>query len=198
MKTLYCFDFDGTITKHDTMFMFLKFYAPQKYFIQFARFIPLFVLVKLKLATAEKIKMRFVNSIIGGESKEKIEMQSNAFFRKNYPAIIRENVIAFIDKIDRSDADCFIVTASLDCWVKPFSEHLNMKLIATEVRYENDVFMGSLQTKNCTGEEKVNRIMQAIVGKEYKKTVALGDSTGDKEMFEWVDEYLFVNKKGCI
>ena len=195
---LYCFDFDGTITKHDTMFMFLKFYAPKKFFVQFIRFIPLFILVKIRLADAGKIKNGFINSIIGGESKEKIVFHSNEFFRRKYSKIFRKNMLEFIDGIDRSKTDCFIVTASLDCWVKPFSEHLNMRLIATEASYKNEVFTGDFKTKNCNGKEKVNRILQAIAGKEYSKTVAIGDSSGDKEMFEWADEHLFVNKKGCI
>ena len=188
MKKLYCFDFDGTITKHDTMFMFLKFYARKKFYIQFIRFIPLFVLVKLKLANTEKIKKSFIKSIIGGESKEKIEKSSNDFFSKNFPDIIRSKALEYIENVDRSDTDCFIVTASLDCWVKSFSEHFNMKLIATEARYENDVFTGDFQTNNCTGKEKVNRLMKVVEGKKYYKTVAFGDSQGDKEMLAWADE----------
>ena len=30
MKKLYCFDFDGTITYKDTMFLYLKFYDSTK------------------------------------------------------------------------------------------------------------------------------------------------------------------------
>ncbi len=56
MKKLYCFDFDGTLTYKDTMFMYLKFYDPTKYRIQFLKHVPLFILLKLKLAETEKVK----------------------------------------------------------------------------------------------------------------------------------------------
>lgn len=56
MKKLYLFDFDGTLTYKDSMFLFLKFYDPVKYSAQFLKHVPLFVLVKLKLADAEKVK----------------------------------------------------------------------------------------------------------------------------------------------
>ncbi|KGT10013.1 hypothetical protein NV63_02955 [Elizabethkingia anophelis] len=48
MKKLYCFDFDGTITTKDTMFLFLRFYNPGRYYFQFMRHVPLFVMMKLK------------------------------------------------------------------------------------------------------------------------------------------------------
>ena len=191
IKTLYCFDFDGTITKHDTMFMFLKFYSPKRFYIQFILFIPLFILARLKLADVEKVKKSFINSIIGGESREKIAIQSDAFFRKTSSVIFRKEALEFIEKIDRTATDCILVTASLDCWVKPFSDHLNMKLVATEARFENNLFTGDFKTKNCTGKEKVNRIKQVINGKHYDKIVAFGDSPGDKEMFAWADEYYY-------
>ena len=56
MRKLYCFDFDGTLTRKDTMFLYLKFYDAAKYRIQFVKHIPLFILLKLKLADAEKVK----------------------------------------------------------------------------------------------------------------------------------------------
>ena len=55
MKKLYLFDFDGTLTYKDTMFLYLKFYNSMKFYVQFVKHIPLFVLLKLKLADAEKV-----------------------------------------------------------------------------------------------------------------------------------------------
>lgn len=53
MKKLYLFDFDGTLTYKDTMFLYLNL---AKFKLQFIKHIPLFVLLKLKLADAEKVK----------------------------------------------------------------------------------------------------------------------------------------------
>ena len=73
MRKLYCFDFDGTLTHKDTMFLYLKFYDASKFRTQFIKHIPLFVLLKLKLADAEKVKKNFISSILKGESKSRIE-----------------------------------------------------------------------------------------------------------------------------
>ncbi|MBF8455803.1 HAD-IB family hydrolase [Kaistella sp. G5-32] len=191
MKKLYLFDFDGTLTYKDTMFMYLKFYNPSKFNIQFIKHIPLFVLLKLKLADAEKVKKSFISSILKGERKAKIERKSQAFFEKYELEIFRENALEFIRNIDRKNTDSYIVSASLDIWVKPFAEKLNIKLIATRAEFENDIFTGNLIGRNCNGAEKLNRIKEEIGDKKYDKTIAFGDTSGDKEMLAWANEGQF-------
>lgn len=188
MKKLYCFDFDGSLTYKDTMFLYLKFYDATNFRLQFLKHVPLFILLKLKLASAEKVKRSFISSILKGQSRSKIEKKSQEFFDHYYPEIFRENALEFIKNIDRQNTDCFIVSASLDIWVKPFAEHFNMNLLCTRAEFKNDIFTGKFVGKNCNKAEKAVRIKEAIAGKKYDKTIAFGDSSGDKEMLAWANE----------
>ena len=97
----------------------------------------------------------------------------------------------FIKNIDHSQTDCYIVSASLDIWVRPFAEKFGMKLLATQAAFENNIFTGKFVGKNCNGLEKVNRIKEAINEKKYDKTIAFGDTSGDQEMLDWADEGQF-------
>jgi len=191
MKKLYLFDFDGTLTYKDTMFLYLKFYNCTKFNFQFLKHIPLFILLKLKLASAEKVKKSFISSILKGQSKTKIEEKSQQFFEKYYPEIIRENAIEFIKNIDREHTESYLVTASLDIWVKPFAEKFKMNLLATRAEFKNEIFTGNFVGNNCNGGEKVHRIKEALQGKKFDKTIAFGDTSGDKEMLEWANESHF-------
>ncbi len=188
MKKLYLFDFDGTLTYKDTMFMFLKFYNPSKYAAQFLRYTPLFALVKLKLADPENVKKSFIASIIKNQSKYQIDKKAAEFFKINFPQIIRENALDFIQNIDKENTEAYIVSASLDIWVKPFSDHFGMKLLATNAEFVNDIFTGNFASKNCNNQEKVIRIKEAINGEKYDKTIAFGDTSGDKPMLNWANE----------
>lgn len=188
MKKLYCFDFDGTLTYKDTMFLYLKFYNASKFRMQFIKHIPLFTLLKLNLLEAEKVKKSFISSILKGQSKAKIEKKSQEFFDQYYPEIFRENALDFIKNIDYSQTDCYIVSASLDIWVKPFAEKFKMNLIATKAEFKNDIFTGNFVGKNCNGLEKVNRIKEEISDKKYDKTIAFGDTSGDQQMLDWAIE----------
>lgn len=191
MKKLYFFDFDGTLTYKDTMFLYLKFYNSAKFNFQFLKHIPLFILLKLKLANAEKVKKSFISCILKGQSKTKIEEKSQRFFEKYYPEIIRENAIEFIQNIDREHTESYLVTASLDIWVKPFAEKFKMNLLATRAEFKNEIFTGNFVGNNCNGGEKVHRIKEALQGKKFDKTIAFGDTSGDKEMLEWANESHF-------
>lgn len=191
MKKLYLFDFDGTLTYKDTMFLYLRFYNPQKFFLQFIRHIPLFALLKLKLADAEKVKKSFIASILKGESRQKIEKKSQLFFDKYQHDIIRENALEFITTINRNQTETYIVSASLDIWVKPFAERLGMKLLSTQAEFQDGIFTGNFIGRNCNGPEKVNRIKEAVKGSKFDKTIAFGDTSGDREMLAWADESQF-------
>lgn len=188
MKKLYCFDFDGTLTYKDTMFMYLKFYDSTKYRIQFLRHVPLFILLKLKLAETEKVKKSFIGSILRGQSQEKIEQKSKQFFELHYPKIVRENALDFIKNIDRNNTQSLLVTASLDIWVKPFAEELKMELVSTRAEFKNGVFTGNFVGKNCNGKEKLVRIKEEINDSKYDKIIAFGDTSGDRPMLKWANE----------
>ena len=191
MKKLYCFDFDGTLTYKDTMFLYLKFYNSRRFNLQFIKHTPLFILLKLKLIDAEKVKKSFISSILKGDSRSKIEKKSAEFFTQYYPVIFRENALDFIRNIDHSQTDCYIVSASLDIWVKPFAEKFGMNLLATQAEFKDDIFTGEFVGKNCNSGEKVRRIEEAILGKKYDKSIAFGDTSGDQEMLDWADEGQF-------
>ncbi|THV59021.1 MULTISPECIES: HAD family hydrolase [Chryseobacterium] len=188
MKKLYCFDFDGTLTYKDTMFMYLKFYDSTKYRIQFLRHVPLFILLKLKLAETEKVKKSFIGSILRGQTQEKIEQKSKQFFEQHYPKIVRENALDFIKNIDRNNTQSLLVTASLDIWVKPFAEELKMELVSTRAEFKNGVFTGNFVGKNCNGNEKLVRIKEEINDSRYDKIIAFGDTSGDRPMLKWANE----------
>ncbi|PXW12998.1 HAD superfamily hydrolase (TIGR01490 family) [Chryseobacterium sp. CBTAP 102] len=188
MKKLYCFDFDGTLTYKDTMFMYLKFYDSTKYRIQFLRHVPLFILLKLKLAETEKVKKSFIGSILRGQTQEKIEQKSKQFFEMHYPKIVRENALDFIKNIDRNNTQSLLVTASLDIWVKPFAEELKMELVSTRAEFKNGVFTGNFVGKNCNGNEKLVRIKEEINDSRYDKIIAFGDTSGDRPMLKWANE----------
>ena len=188
MKKLYLFDFDGTLTYKDTMFLFLKFYNPAKYSFQFLKHVPLFVLLKLKLANAEAVKKSFISSILEGESKYQIEKKAKLFFEENYPSLFRENALDFINNINRENTESYIVSASLDIWVKPFAEKFDMKLLATNAEFLDDIFTGKFIGKNCNKDEKVSRIEAELGDKKFDKIIAFGDTSGDKPMFKFANE----------
>lgn len=191
MKKLYLFDFDGTLTFRDTMFLFLKFYNRRKFLLQFLRHIPLFVLLKLGLAEAESVKKSFISSVLKGEKKRNLLDAAQIFHKKHSATLMRPAALDFIRSIDREHTDCYIVTASLDLWVRPFAEEFQMELLATRAEFKEGYFTGNFLGVNCNGDEKLLRIKAAVEGKTYDKRIAFGDTEGDRAMMNWADESYF-------
>ena len=177
------------------MFLFLKHYDSEKYFWSYFKHIPVFILVKLKLMDAELAKKSFIASVLKGEREIKINRKVLAFFDEYYPKIIRESALDFFKNIDKNNTTFYLVSASLDIWVRPFAKKMGMTLIATEAQFVEGRFTGDFQTKNNNGEEKVKRIKQVIGDQKFDKIIAFGDTSGDKPMLAFAHEshYRFFN-----
>ncbi len=187
-KNLYLFDFDGTLTRKDTLFDFLKFYNPQQYFFILLLYLPTFILLKLGLKRAESVKRNLISSFLKGQTIDKLKTKSIQYFQVRKDKILREKAVEFIEKLDENDS-IVIVSASLDIWLEPFAEYFKALLICTNAEYHDDIFTGNFISPNCNYVEKKKRILDTINLDEYEKIFAFGDSSGDFEMFSLAHKY---------
>lgn len=182
-RTLYLFDFDGTLTNKDTLFDFLKFSFSKAYFINYLLFMPLFVVSKLKIIDPGKVKEKFISQFMKGLSTHQIDKLAQNYFEANHQKLIHTKADVYIKSINNYN-DKFIVSASLDIWVKPFADYYGMGLICTKAGFdENGVFTGKFVSNNCNNEEKKLRIEKEIDLSFYDEIIAFGDTKGDEAMF---------------
>ena len=182
-RQLYLFDFDGTLTKKDTLFDFLKFSFPKTYSKHFLLFVPLFVLSKLKMVDAGKVKEKFISSFLKGKSYSEINQFAQNYFDKNHKHLIHDNADEYLKSISNYH-DKFIVSASVDIWVKPFADFYGMGLICTKADFDDQgYYTGKFASENCNNEQKKIRIQKEIDLTLYDEVYAFGDTAGDKAMF---------------
>ena len=79
-----------------------------------------------------------------------------------------------------------IVSASIDNWVQPFFPHV--RVLGTQIEVNDGCLTGRFLTKNCYGQEKVNRILTLYPDRNTYHLIAYGDSRGDKELLAFADE----------
>ncbi|MDR3272978.1 MAG: HAD-IB family hydrolase [Flavobacteriaceae bacterium] len=183
MKRLYLFDFDGTLTNKDSLFDFLQFSFPETYKSVFVRFIPLFLLTKLKIFSAGKTKQKLISHFLKGKQRAEIEILAQNYFEAQKDSLLRIKSLEYLKNIAREE-NKYIVTASLDIWVKPFAKYLGTRIISTQAEFVNDQFTGKFATPNCNYKEKVVRIVQEIQLSQFDEVYAFGDSNGDRPMLE--------------
>ncbi len=189
MRKVYAFDFDGTLTTSDTLLAFIRYAKGMPTFVcGFLRYAHLLILMKLKLYPNWKAKQQIFSYFFKGMDQETFDSLCQQFAAENRQ-LLRPNGIKQIEQAKADDADVLIVSASIDNWVQPFFQHVNV--LGTQIEVKNGNLTGRFLTKNCYGQEKVNRILALYPDRNTYYLIAYGDSRGDKELLAFADEAHF-------
>ena len=60
--------------------------------------------------------------------------------------------------------------------------------LVIDLDFQEGIFTGNFVGRNCNGPEKVSRIKEEIKNQKFDKTIAFGDTSGDKQMLNWANE----------
>ena len=192
-KKIYCFDFDGTLTTSDTLLEFIKYAkGTSRFLMVFLMYSPLLVLMKLHLYPNWKAKQQIFAHLFAGMRIEKFDALCRDFAEESQH-LLRPKGITLMHEALVAGAQVFIVSASIDNWVRPFFDIRNLKgvqVLGTQIEVEDGKLTGRFKSNNCYGKEKVHRIAEVLKSFERSEyeIEAFGDSRGDKEMLAFADK----------
>ncbi len=177
------FDFDGTITRRDTLFDFIRFYRGERALYQgLLQLAPALLAFKMGFTANWVAKERTLTHFFGGESQAEFRQRASDYARQRLPQVIRPSALQRINELQEKQATVYVVSASAEDWIQPWCESRGIKLIATRLEVQQQIITGKIAGKNCNGPEKVRRIREAIELEQYATIYAYGDSQGDREM----------------
>lgn len=186
MKQLYAFDFDGTLTTKDSLLAFIRYAkGTHGFLLGFLCHAHLLVLMKLGLYPNWKAKERVFSYFFKGMPVEVFDTLCRQFAADNRE-LLRQEGVKTLQQAQAEGAEVLIVSASIDNWVQPFFP--SVKVVGTQVEVKNGHLSGQFLTKNCYGQEKVNRILALYPDRNEYRLIAYGDSRGDKELLAFADE----------
>ena len=189
MRKIHAFDFDGTLTSRDTLLEFIRYACGTKAFVLgFLRHAHLLVLMKLHLYPNWKAKQRIFSYFFKGMDLKAFDSLCQHFADDNRH-LLRPEGIQTLRQAMAEGAEVLIVSASIDNWVQPFFPDANV--LGTKIEVVNGSLTGRFLTKNCYGQEKVNRILALYPDRSTYHLIAYGDSRGDKELLSFADEAHF-------
>jgi phosphatidylglycerophosphatase C len=177
------FDFDGTLTVHDSFMAFLRWRAgAARYALGLVRLAPA-GLAYLLHRDRGKVKAAAVREFLKGSPRERLETEAKAFAEAQSRRLLRPDAVAAWKRWRTEHVRLVIVTASPDLIVAPFARGLGAeRLIGTELAFDaQDRVAGGFATPNCRGPEKVTRL-KAAFGPDVRLKAAYGDTSGDREM----------------
>lgn len=192
-RKVVVFDFDGTLTTKDTLLEFIKFSCGiMHFYIGFLIYSPILVLMKLHLFPSWKAKQIVFGWFFKGMEYSDFVRLGIAFADK-IEEMRRERTHERLVELKVQGVDIYVITASIDEWVRPYASRLGVKdVLGTKVEVFEGKLTGRFVSKNCYGQEKVNRLLEVEPNRKEYYLYAYGDSRGDKEMLKLADEPVWV------
>lgn len=205
--TIHAFDFDGTLTKRDTLIEFIRYVKGNKEFlIGFLKHLHLLVLMKIGIMPNWKTKRIIFQYFFGGMTLEKFNEYCEKF-AKEKASLLRKKGMAAVNKAMMDGDQVVIISASIENWVEPFFKSIaqpqpqggeqeassrgglvGVTIIGTQIQVIDGKLTGYFLTKNCYGQEKVRRLLEQYPDRREYKLVAYGDSKGDVALLDFADE----------
>jgi phosphatidylglycerophosphatase C len=193
---LALFDFDGTITNKDSLFDFILFSMGKATIITGLLILfPVLILYKLKIISNWKAKESVLSYFFKGWSISSFNEAASKYSNERIPFILRSNAIDRLNYHVLQKDKIVIVSASVEAWLEGWCMQNGFDLIGTKMEIIDGRITGKLLTRNCNGVEKVSRIKEKYLLKDYKKIYAYGDSGGDMPMLGLADEKYYKWKR---
>jgi HAD superfamily hydrolase (TIGR01490 family) len=189
-ETIAVFDFDGTITRKDTLIEFIKFTrGKRRFYGGFLLFSPLLIAMKLRLLPNWKVKQQLFSYFYIGISAwnfDKWGIEFSAMIDK----ILRPKTMEILKLHKKNGNKTIIISASIENWIKPWAAKTGIDMVlSTQIEIDsNRLLTGKFLTKNCYGQEKVKRLLEMFPNRSNYKLVVYGNSRGDRELIDFADE----------
>ena len=184
-KEIAFFDFDGTITKKDTLLEFIRFSKGSfRFYLGFFINLPYLVAFKLGVISNQSAKEKILRFFFHDTPVSVFKEYCEKFSKQVLPRLIRPKALEEIERLKQNNTIVVVVSASPENWIVNWTKSLQLELIASRLEVKNGKLTGKILGKNCHGDEKVSRINQIYDLTDYYIVAAYGDSLGDKPMLQ--------------
>ena len=186
---LVLFDFDGTITRDDSLLEFVAYVVGfKKFFRGILVLSPILAAYKLGLASNNFTRRKLLSYFFAGMSADKFDKICKKYSTTHIEDILKQSAMDKIASYKAAGDRVVIVTASLEDWLRPWCEAQGLELLGTKIRRKGGIITGEIEGQNCYGTQKVARVRAAYDVQAFDRVIAYGDSRGDREMLEFADE----------
>ena len=184
------FDFDGTLTRGDSLLPFLRLgLGWPRFLAALLRCLPWLAAFALGLISNDVAKARLLRVTLRGRSTAEMQEWTARWLAKAFPGQLREWTMARLAWHRQAGHCCVMVSASPDVYLRRVAELLGFDaLICTEMALQGDRLTGWMRTPNCHGEQKVLRLKAwlaerfGLASLSGMTIYAYGDTSGDKPM----------------
>jgi phosphatidylglycerophosphatase C len=195
---LVLYDFDGTLTRRDSMLPFLVFTLGWSRLAAGLPGVAARFWRRWRSGQHWRVagKVALLAKFYSGLHRHELEARAWAFRERKLPGLLRPELLEQMRRFRDGGATVAVVSASMDIWLQAFCAEERIGLLCTQARYENDRFTGDLASPNCKYGEKARRIRAAYDLTAFRRIVAFGNTAGDAAMWALADEAWTCDRAG--
>ncbi|QEY72433.1 HAD-IB family phosphatase [Pseudomonas denitrificans (nom. rej.)] len=179
-SVLSVFDFDGTLTRHDSFLPFLWFAFGT---LGCLRRLPALLLPSLgflvRRVSRDELKARLIAVFLRGIEAKWLSDRAQAYCRFIWGYLLRPEGLRGVATELESGAQVTLCSASPALVLRPFAERLGVRLIGTELEVVDGRLTGRIVGGNCRAENKVLRLQAKYGPLTDYRLRAWGDTQGD-------------------
>jgi phosphatidylglycerophosphatase C len=176
-----CFDLDGTITRHDTLFpLVLRQLARRP--LRLLRLLGVIPAVARFAVDRDRgsLKQSLLRRTLRGTPRSDIAALSETFVRDTIATRCFPEALATVRRHREAGHYLVLMSASVDFYVPEFGRQLGFdQVISTGVRFDGDRLEGTLTTPSRRGEEKARCFEALVAERKDTETFAYGNSDSD-------------------
>ncbi|WP_440466596.1 HAD-IB family phosphatase [Pseudomonas sp. YH-1] len=177
---LSVFDFDGTLTRHDSFLPFLWFAFGT---FGFLRRLPVLLLPSLaflvRRASRDELKACLIEVFLRGVDVQWLSGRAQTYCQFVWGYLLRPEGLRGVAVELNSGAEVTLCSASPALVLRPFAERLGVGLIGTELEVAEGRLTGRILGGNCRAENKVLRLQAKYGPLADYRLRAWGDTQGD-------------------
>ncbi len=190
------FDFDGTLTRRDTLLPFLLHALGAPAVARHGLvLLPILAAYGLRLIRNGVAKQRVLVRCLSGMYADDLQRDAQRFAASVLPGLLRDEALQRLAWHRQQGHRCVVISASLELYVRPWALVSGFDdVIATRLETLSDGRVtGRLSGANCYGPEKLRRLETLLGPREGYTLYAYGDSRGDRELLSGSD-YAFYRR----
>ena len=196
-NTLAIFDLDGTITRHDTLWPFIRGFLwrhPRRWWRLALCLGPL---AQYARGPRDRgvLKGDIIRATLGGVAQEALAAWSNEFTARLLRAGLYAEALTCIAALRRTQTHMVLLSASPDLYVPVIAKALGFdECVCTEVRWRSEGTLdGTLASANRRGPEKARCVRSLLAERQPLVSHAYGNSPADLEHLRLVSAGSYVN-----
>jgi len=184
------FDFDGTLTRRETLLPFLLYTLGAVRVARDALVLsPTLMGYALNMVPNDVAKQRVFVRCLGGFRMDELRRHGERFAAEKLPRLMRKEALQRLAWHKKQGHRCVAISASMELYVRPWAISAGFDdVLATQLEELADgTTSGRIEGENCFGFEKVRRLQELLGERDGYTLYVYGDSRGDRELLKLAD-----------